>query len=269
VSQAWILSLPQWLGYERDSSGFKFRQIQEVFIFPRTSRPTPELTHHLIQRVPRFFLGGGGEVDRLPPSSAALKNEWSHISAPPICLYGADSSLFDDINRSELIVLNCLGYIQAGDRSESREKCVKTSVYATRTPSLHAQTVVYTALCHTVYTSPNRISINEEPPPELKICCYKFVTLESTWQPVFVMFRHLRHWISRQRYTERYQTACRQWLSLQQISPVSQDAWSTTWSFSPQLSVSKFPGRKPSLCQYNVPTLLCIMKTLSILNAVK
>ena len=93
----------------------------------------------------------------------------------PLRLYGADSSLSDDVNRSDLIVLNCLGYIQAGDRSEPREKCVKTSVYATRTPSLHAQTAVYTALYHTVYTSLDRISINEEPPRELKICCYKCV----------------------------------------------------------------------------------------------
>ena len=35
---------------------------------------------------------------------------------------------FDDVNRSDLILLNCLGYIQAGDFSEPREKCVKPSM---------------------------------------------------------------------------------------------------------------------------------------------
>jgi hypothetical protein len=32
----------------------------------------------------------GREVNHLPPSSAEVKNVWSHTSTPPICLHGLD-----------------------------------------------------------------------------------------------------------------------------------------------------------------------------------
>lgn len=82
---------------------FESRQIQEVFIFSKR----PDQPRSLFKGYRDFFFPGG-EVDRLPPSSAVLKNDWSHASTPPICIYGADSSLFDDVSRSYLIVLNCL-----------------------------------------------------------------------------------------------------------------------------------------------------------------
>ena len=65
----------------------------------------------------------GGEVDRLPPSSAVLKNELS-LTSTPICIYGADSSLFDEVSRSYLIILNCLAiYRLAIVRKRVRSVC--------------------------------------------------------------------------------------------------------------------------------------------------
>jgi hypothetical protein len=48
----------------------------------------------------------GCEVDHSPPYEAAIKNEWSYISAPPIHLYGMDGKHF-----------SCLGDCSEGDNS--------------------------------------------------------------------------------------------------------------------------------------------------------
>jgi hypothetical protein len=44
-----------------------------------------------------FFLGVNRpwrEVDHSPPSTAELKNEWSHTSAPTVCLYDVRTDRF-------------------------------------------------------------------------------------------------------------------------------------------------------------------------------
>jgi hypothetical protein len=36
----------------------------------------------------------GGEVNQSPPFSAEVKYDWSHTSAPPLCLRGVDKENF-------------------------------------------------------------------------------------------------------------------------------------------------------------------------------
>jgi len=52
-----------------------------------------------------FFPRGtaaGTSIELLPPTSAEVKNEWSHTSAPPLCLHADNSVDF---------TVHCLGYI--------------------------------------------------------------------------------------------------------------------------------------------------------------
>ena len=59
------------------------------FLFFKTSRPALRPTQSPIKWVPEFFRKvkqPGRDVDHSPPPSAAIKNEWSYTSAPPICL---------------------------------------------------------------------------------------------------------------------------------------------------------------------------------------
>jgi len=61
-------------------------------LFTTTSRPALEPTQPPIQRVPGVLSPGvkwmGHEAGHIPPSNAKIKNEWSCISTPPICLHG-------------------------------------------------------------------------------------------------------------------------------------------------------------------------------------
>ena len=82
--------------------GVRIRSEKRGFSVTQQSRLTPGLKQPPIQWVPGFFFVGY-EVHHSTPSSAVVKNEWSHTSTPPICLHGADSSLFDDVSRSDHI----------------------------------------------------------------------------------------------------------------------------------------------------------------------
>jgi hypothetical protein len=63
-----------------------------IFLLTTASRPTLGLTQPPIQRVPGALSMGvkqpGREADHSLPSSAEVKNEWSHTSTPPIRLHG-------------------------------------------------------------------------------------------------------------------------------------------------------------------------------------
>jgi len=66
------------------------RQRQEI-VFSRTSRPSGP-TQRPVQLVPGFFFPPWltrpvREVDRYPPCSAEVMNEWSYTFAPSICLH--------------------------------------------------------------------------------------------------------------------------------------------------------------------------------------
>jgi hypothetical protein len=79
------------LGYGLDD-GFEPHQGIGNVLFTTASRPVLGPTHPPIQLMPRtLYLGvkrPGREADHSPPSSAEVKNTWSYISTPPICLHG-------------------------------------------------------------------------------------------------------------------------------------------------------------------------------------
>jgi hypothetical protein len=76
-----------------------FLQGPEIFLFPKRVQ-TGSGDHTAAGYRGLFFLPPLGvkqtecEVDRSPPSSAKINNEWRCISAPPICLHGADRDSF-------------------------------------------------------------------------------------------------------------------------------------------------------------------------------
>jgi len=49
--------------------------------------PTQPSIHGYWSSLPQVT-GVGHEVEHLPPSSAKVKNKWSYISTPPLCLNG-------------------------------------------------------------------------------------------------------------------------------------------------------------------------------------
>jgi hypothetical protein len=63
-----------------------------IFLFTTTSRTALGPTQPPIQWVPRALSLGvklpGSEADHSPPSSAEVKDVWSHTSTPPIHLHG-------------------------------------------------------------------------------------------------------------------------------------------------------------------------------------
>jgi hypothetical protein len=73
------------LGYGLDDRGFESRQRQRIFLFTTVPRLALVTTQPPIQWVPGASLGiarRGREADRLHPSSAKVKNEWSYTSVP-------------------------------------------------------------------------------------------------------------------------------------------------------------------------------------------
>jgi hypothetical protein len=84
--------------YGPDGPGFESRQGQQIFLFSKTFRPALGPTQPPIKWIPGFFAGVkhlGYEVDRSPPFSAEVKNEWSYISTPHICLHGMERDNFN------------------------------------------------------------------------------------------------------------------------------------------------------------------------------
>jgi hypothetical protein len=72
---------------------FKSWQGQEIFSYPKLSRPALGLTQAPIQWVPWFFPGDkvlGHDIVHSPPSSAKVKTGWSYSSTPPMYLYSMD-----------------------------------------------------------------------------------------------------------------------------------------------------------------------------------
>jgi hypothetical protein len=100
-TSTYILS---WGGGRRDSvvgtvtrlrvghTGFESWRRQEILRFFRSSRPAVGPTQPPVQWVP-VFLGivtrPGRDVDRSPPTSSEVKNEWNYTTIPPTCLPGA------------------------------------------------------------------------------------------------------------------------------------------------------------------------------------
>ena len=86
---------------------FDSRQKQEIFVFPRTSKPALKPTHLPTPRIPGVLSPvvkrPRREANHSPPPGAEAGNEWSYTSAPPICLHGVDEDnftlvfLFNDI----------------------------------------------------------------------------------------------------------------------------------------------------------------------------
>jgi len=80
------------LGYGLDDQWFMSWQGLGIFLFTTMSRPALGPTQPLIQWVPGVISLGvkklGCEADHSPPPSAEVKNVWSYISTPPVCLHG-------------------------------------------------------------------------------------------------------------------------------------------------------------------------------------
>jgi hypothetical protein len=77
-------------------SGLRIRRRQDVFLFPKTSRPILGPIQPTIQWIPGFFPGQEWQrhdADNSPPSSTEVKNERSYIPITLIRLHGVDSKL--------------------------------------------------------------------------------------------------------------------------------------------------------------------------------
>ena len=87
---SWLSIVGRVTRYRLDSPGLKSWQGQEIFSYPKPSRPALGLTQAPIQWVPRFFPGDkvlGHDVDFTPSSRAKVKNEWSYNSTLAMYLY--------------------------------------------------------------------------------------------------------------------------------------------------------------------------------------
>jgi len=85
------------LGYSLDDPGFESQRGQNIFIFSKTSILALWPTQTSLQGVLWFFPGvkaSGREVDRSPPSSAEVRNEWSFTSTPHTCIHGVEMKIF-------------------------------------------------------------------------------------------------------------------------------------------------------------------------------
>jgi hypothetical protein len=87
------VSLQRWAtGWTIGILGFDSRRGLGTFLFTTVFRTAVGPTQSPIQWVPgALFLGvkwPGREADHSPPSSAEVKNAWSHTSTPPIRLHG-------------------------------------------------------------------------------------------------------------------------------------------------------------------------------------
>jgi hypothetical protein len=96
-----ILSVRSWYG---DCAtdwlfwGLNSDSGKQFFLFSTTSRLAVGTTQPLVQWVPGFFPVGVKllecDVNHSPPSSAEVKNVWTHTSTPPTCLHVVDRENF-------------------------------------------------------------------------------------------------------------------------------------------------------------------------------
>ena len=83
-----------WPGCGLDGSGFEPRQMQDIFLFSKATRPCCRTNPASYSWGTWSFRSGRG-IDHLPLSIVTVTNEWSQFSTPPMCLPDTDRSYFN------------------------------------------------------------------------------------------------------------------------------------------------------------------------------